>query len=147
MLVVEQWVTQGSWVIIVGGQEVDRQPSTGKLPGFHACNELIAGALFSWALRVCLFGREFLKRYPGIRFSHSGRWHFLKIRVLAKLENILWKSWMGICTWWRRQPHLCLRNIILGTKSLSVKEVSKMWVRGNILRIILIAGIIWSLDE
>lgn len=31
-------VTQGSWVIIVGGQEVDRQPSTGKLPGSHACN-------------------------------------------------------------------------------------------------------------
>lgn len=95
------------------------QPSaTENLSGSHSCNELITRPLLSWALRVSLFGREFPKTYPGIRFSHGGRWYLLKIRVLAKLENISWKSWTGIVTCCRGQPHLYLRDILFwGKKS------------------------------
>lgn len=119
--------------------------TTEKLPSSYMCSWLISGSLLSWALRVYLFGGEFPKRYPGMRFSNTGGGYFFKIRALAKLENVSWKSWLRIWTCWR-DSHIWER-FFSRAKSLGVKEDSKSWVKGNNLRMILVPGIVWSLDE
>lgn len=56
-----------------------------------------------WVLRVCIFDREFRKRYQGMRFSHGGRYSLSKIRVWAELKstkelprNLDLLGWMAI---------------------------------------------------
>lgn len=67
----------------------------------------------------------------------------MKIRDLAKLENISWKNWLRNLDLLRRIATLIFKRYsFLGQKNLGVKESSTRQVRGNILRIILGPGIV-----
>lgn len=116
-----------------------------KLFSFYMCSWFIFGFLLLWVFRVYFFGGEFLKRYLGMRFSNIGGGYFFKIRVLVKLENVLWKSWLRIWICWR--DSYIWERFFFRVKSLGVKEDFKSWVKGNNLRMILVLGIVWFLDE
>lgn len=67
-----------------------------------------------WVLRVCIFDREFPKRYPGMRFSHGGRYSLSKIRVWAELKNT--KELLGTWTCWGGWPYLYLGDSLYWSK-------------------------------
>lgn len=123
-------VTQGSWVVMAGEQKVD-MPSVNnrkvtRSPHMQLAHHWVP---LAWALRVYLLGREFPKTYPGMRFSHGGKWHFLKIEFWVKLENISWKRRLRNLDMLGKIATFISKIFFTGAKNLGVKEGSNRQVK------------------